>query len=140
AIQRIHSIFDSARKIAVNEELNAATREPAVRLLGRSGKSTADDQKMLLGLLEPRTPLPLQVAAVQTLARMRGPQVVTMLLRDWKQHSPTLRNAIFDALLTREEWIRQILSALEKSAVPAGDVPTLVRDRLLKNKNTELQG
>ncbi|MHB8520666.1 MAG: neutral/alkaline non-lysosomal ceramidase N-terminal domain-containing protein [Limisphaerales bacterium] len=139
AAQRIETAFGKARQLAANQTADPTVREPAVRLLARDDGAWADNLRVLDGLLQPSAPLALQNAAVQTLGRYRRPEIPQVLLAGWPRHSPALRNTILDVLLAREEWATRFLDALEKGTVPAGDVSTPIRNRLLKHAQEKIR-
>jgi putative membrane-bound dehydrogenase-like protein len=135
ALARIQLAFADARRIALNDSGDEATRIAAIGLLGRSSAQFDADLELLKKLLAPPTPSRLQSAAVAALGRSRSPKTPELLLADWPKHSPSLRNAILAALLARDEWIIRLLDALEKGTVASSELPMSNRQRLLKHKN-----
>jgi putative heme-binding domain-containing protein len=62
-----------------------------------------------------------------------------MLVRDWKRHSPQLRNAILDVLLSRSAWTGALLSSLEDGCVSPAEIDPARRQQLLKKRDPELR-
>ena len=58
----------------------------------------------IAGLLRPRVPVELQQGAVAALAKTADAKVPDLLVRDWKKHTPQVRTAILDALMSRPAW------------------------------------
>ena len=79
-------------------------------------------QDLLSGLLEPRQPPAIQLAALETVRRFRSPLVPTILLGAWPQLIPTLRARAVETLLSRPAWITVFLDAVEAGDVGRGDV------------------
>ena len=90
-----------------------------MRLLGRSTDKTESDMALLSRLLDPRQPPELQTAAVVALGRLRHDSVPGRLLVGWRSHSPALRGQILDVLLSRADWTKSLLAAVEDQQISA---------------------
>ncbi|MBU6399681.1 MAG: HEAT repeat domain-containing protein, partial [Verrucomicrobia bacterium] len=139
ALKRLESTWATARSVAVNPAAPEPERAAAVGFLGRDERRPPTNLEALGRLLEPPTPLPLQIAAVQALGRYRGPDIPGRLLAGWSRQSPALRNAILDTLLARGEWTAILLEAIARGDVPASDLLTPTRNRLLKHRDADLR-
>ena len=138
ALARIQQALAGARGIAQNTSADESARIAAIGLLGRSPEQFNADADLLRKLLAPPSPSRLQSAAVTALARTRNKNVPEVLLADWPQYSPSLRNAILGALLARDQWIVPLLDAIEKGTIAANELPLANRQRLLKHKNAAI--
>jgi len=140
-LTRLHPILEAARAVASDDAAREAERLAAVRLLGREPgtEAQAKDRQRLVGLLRPQVSGPLQQAAVTALGRSDDPQVPTVLIDGWKGHSPQLRNAILDTILSRDPWTKTLLFSLEDTCLPPSDVGTTYRRRLLSHRDADIK-
>jgi putative heme-binding domain-containing protein len=58
-----------------------------------------------------------------------------LLVRDWKTHSPQVRGAILDALLSRASWTSSLLAALEDGCVPPAEIDPARRQLLVSRRS-----
>jgi putative membrane-bound dehydrogenase-like protein len=133
-LRLIESVKRRACKLAVEPAAAEPLRLACIRLLGVWGHTIA--LEVLSSVLDPSTPLPLQLAAVDALARSREGDAGSLLLRCWPTLSPMVRGRVIDALLGREEWSRELLSEVERGQVSVGEVSLPQRQRLLAVKNS----
>jgi len=138
-IERLNLVFDWARKLSADTKASEASREPAIRLLGRQTGKEEADLKILGGLLEPSVSLRLQKAALAVLRRNRTAKVPELVMAHWTTMSPTLRQASLEMLLSREEWTKQLLAAMQSGSVNKNQLPLANRQLLLKSANKEIQ-
>jgi putative heme-binding domain-containing protein len=132
-------IFVAAREVAVDPKASAEDRASAIHLLGRGSDHQAEDAKVLTGFLSPQTAPELQTAAVSTLGRISEGSVPKLLLEGWKGYGPGLRSQILDVLLRREQWVKQLLDAIESKQILAIEIDAGRRQRLLQQKNAALR-
>jgi putative heme-binding domain-containing protein len=125
-------IWSAARKLIKDDSADEPSRLAAIRLLGHSAARNSSDRDSLIGILRPRSSLDLQQAAVAAVAGTNDPKVADLLVHDWKQHSPQVRAAILDALLSRSAWTSSLLSSLEDGCVPPAEIDPARRQRFLK--------
>src|SRR5258708_35097174 len=108
-------MLGAARKVVVSETADAAQKEAAVPLLGR-GPDAESDLPQLAGLLKPETNPRLQNAALAVLRRQRSSRVPALLLAECAHQSPSLRAQVIGVLLSRGEWIIDLLGAVKQGA------------------------
>ena len=111
-----------------------------IRLLGHAAERSTDDRDLLVGLLAPQVSVAVQQAAVAALGRTTDPKVADLLVRDWKRHSPQVRGAILDVLLSRTAWTSSLLSSLEDGCVPPAEIDPARRQRLLAHRDPAIRG
>jgi len=128
-------VWAAARKLVRNDSADGASRLAALRLLGHSAARNTGDRNLLIGMLRPQVPLDLQQAAVAALAGTTDSKVPDLLVHDWKKHSPQVRAAILDALLSRSAWTSALLSSLEDGCVPLAEIDPARRQRLLTRRD-----
>jgi putative heme-binding domain-containing protein len=132
-------LLDSARRLVSDDEADEAERIAAVSLLRHSAARNAGDYSRLVGLLRPRVPIALQQAAVAGLGHLNDPNLADFLLAGWRSYSPPVRGLILDTLLTRREWSRSLLNALESGRISAGEVDPARRQRLVTRREPGLR-
>jgi putative membrane-bound dehydrogenase-like protein len=132
---QMQPIFAAARETASDLQAPVDTRAAALVLLGNEPGRANEDVAFLASLLAPQSPVELQTAAVEVLARRAADQVPRLLLANWKQHSPALRQTILGTLLSRDNWMRALADALEAGDVPPADMDAATRQRLLTTWN-----
>lgn len=130
---RIQPMFDSARKLAADVSAKDSSRVVAIRLLGQDAGHEEADLELLGGLVRSGNPLAVQNAALEVLKHDGNPRVPQLLLADWRRHSPSLRGPIIEILLSREEFAKSLLAAVNSGLVQANEISTANRQRLLKH-------
>jgi putative heme-binding domain-containing protein len=133
---RFARVWDAARALASDDKADDADRLPAVRLLSYAAMRNASDRDRLVAILRPQVSVALQQAAVAALSRSDDPKIGEMLVRDWKAHSPQVRGAILDAVMSRANWTSSLLAALEDGCVPPAEIDPARRYSLLTRRNT----
>jgi putative heme-binding domain-containing protein len=121
---------------------NVRDRLVAVQLLPHAADMENNAGFMAKGceeLLIPQEDARVQAAVVAALAAMNHDNVPKALLKSWKSHSPALRSAIVDALLSRPAWTRELLTAIRNGNVRPTDISPAHRQRLLSLRNRELR-
>ncbi|OAI54894.1 hypothetical protein AYO44_14035 [Planctomycetaceae bacterium SCGC AG-212-F19] len=134
AIKRVATLFDTARATVADSKAARDDQLLAVRLLGRGLDRQAEDLAKLTDLLTPQTADDLQSAAVVALGKQRDAKVPALLLRGWKGYGPARRAQVLDVLLAREEWLQEVLGAIERKEVAAAEIDAVRRQRLLDHK------
>jgi putative membrane-bound dehydrogenase-like protein len=137
-LARVNLLFDWAGKIVLDSNAKETSREAAARLLGRQGERENQDLEMLAGLLDPATPGGLQKAALDSLKRNHNPQVAKLLLSRWSRLPFSLRSGVIEALLSRDDWTKQLLAALENGGVGRNELSLANRQALLKSGNKQV--
>ncbi len=139
AATRIPPMFAAARILAADKSAKESARVTAIRLLGHETGHQDEDLQLLGGLLAPGNSMPVQKAAVDRLKYEHSAQVPGLLLANWRQLSPSLRTPILEILLSREEFIPGLLTAVQKKTVSAGEITAAQRQRLLKDPNEAIR-
>lgn len=137
---RVSLVFDWAATLSADAKADESLRESAIRLLGRREGKEESDMKLLGDLLEPTISARLQKAAVAVLKRNRGEQVPGLVMAHWNTMSPSLRQLSIELLLSREDWTKQLLTAMQKGGtVSRNQLPLANRQVLLHSKNVDIQ-
>lgn len=138
-VEHLAGLFDSARKLTVDKSDPVDRRAAAARLLARGLDHQAEDTALLSSLLTPQTDETIQAAAIGALAKQPKPQTVQILLRPWKGYGLSLRARVLDALLSRPQWIAELLDAIERHELLPTDLDAARRQRLLQSKTAAVR-
>lgn len=141
-IEQFGGLFAQAREMATVQ--NIANRPPleslpTLRILGRGVTDQEADLARCGELLTPHLPVEIQRAALNALKRARGRQVADILVARWKECGPSLRPEVLNILFSRVEWIQALLTAVESTIIPAGQISTEQRQKMLAHSNTDIR-
>jgi putative membrane-bound dehydrogenase-like protein len=134
----VEPVVAHARTV-IEKEATEADLLAAIPLLGRDPATRADDLKRLAGLLTATRPAAVQSAAVAALARTSDKATPSALVGAFGSASPALRARILDALLSRSAWHAELLAAIEKGTIPAGQIDAARRQRLTGAPDAEIR-
>lgn len=112
-LEHLEALFDTARAIATDPEEKIERRATVARLLGSGLKEDARDLVVMASLLDPQTPVDSQLSVVGAMGRLSDDRVPALILGGWSAHTPILRKAILDVLLTRGAWAHALYKAIE---------------------------
>ncbi len=138
ALAATDELFVSARVLAVEAAAPAANRVAAVRVLGRARTKQDEDLALLAGLLEPRTPIEVQVAAVAALGRMNRPAVPEKVLAGWRGYGPAVRTAVIELLTSRTAWSHALLDRVEAEPAMRAQIDPAQQQRLTHHIDAKL--
>ena len=131
-------VFAEARRMATDADQPEEGKEAAIRLLGFRGDQE-QSQTVLVDLLKSPLSQRLQEATLASLRRNRNPQLLTGIWENWPRYAPSLRLALIDLLLSREEWASALLNEVEKGSVSLTEISPANRQRLLKHSKETIQ-
>lgn len=127
----IAELLVEARELAVNESASPEARVQAITLLGQGSKS--DVAPLLMGMLDPKEPQEVQLAAIRALVIQSQPELPQKLLAVYRGMTPALRAEVIHQLLSRGPWVATIVDAIEEGILTIGDVPFGRRAALLRH-------
>src|SRR5262249_34747787 len=136
---RLELIFEWATKLATDSAAKPAMREAAIRLIGRRPEHQAEELDLLARLLAPESPAQIQKAAIASLKRNRSPEVGRLLLSDWDRLPFSVRPGVIAVLLSRDEWTKNLLSAVTRGQVAPNELTLANRQLLLKSSDQEVR-
>ncbi|HXG10605.1 MAG TPA: PVC-type heme-binding CxxCH protein [Gemmataceae bacterium] len=113
-------LLRDARQTAADDKRTASARTAAIRTLGLA--DFAEVRELFGQLLQLRQPQPVQLAALETLARFDRAEVPALILEAWPTLSPQLRATAAETLFSRPAWVAAFLDAVEQGKVARGDV------------------
>ncbi len=132
AVKLVQKSLERARQVVSDEGSSIDIRLRAIPLLACERSQQAGDFVILGKLLQPNAPLPLQTAALERLGSLANDEIGGTVLANWRGYSPDVRNQALDLLLSRPAWRGQLLEAIDKKQVAAGDIDTKRRQVLLE--------
>lgn len=137
-VEGVRPLFDLARRRIGDGKETIPVRIQAVRLLGR-GPGVEKDRAALAGLLDVRTPVELQLAAIDALAALGGEDVPKRLLVGWRGHGPQQRRRILAVLLERTAWLEAVLKTVEKKEIQPVEIDLIQRRWLLEHPDRRVR-
>ena len=136
-LEKLHA---EARRIAASTDPRDAKWKAVAPLLLAQGLADDDaDLTLLTTLMTPEQPAEVQAAVVNALATSRQQKVAAVLLSGWAGYAPSLRNQVFSTLVSREEWVGQLLDRVEQGQLSAADFDAHCRSQLAALKNDGLR-
>jgi len=138
AIQRLDGLFAEARRITSSPTSIAASNSvltATFRILARDVTRKEQDLELLANFLQPQFPMATQRAALAGVRRTSEKHAAQLLLAGWKGSSPSLRPELLNALFTRQEWIQELLSALEQEQIAGNQIGPSDQQRLSTHKD-----
>lgn len=139
SLEALQGLFRQAREDVSDPAQPTALRVEATRLIGRAPGGSSGDPQQLADLLVLRTPVSLQLAIVNALARLAPPELPDLLLANWSQHGPKIRIRIVELLLGRKEWTLQLLEAVESGTVAMNELGAANRNQLTLHYSAEVR-
>jgi putative heme-binding domain-containing protein len=107
--------------------------------LARRTDQKEKDLRQLAALLLPQNPVALQQAALTRLGQEKGEAIAALLLDGWSNYGPALRNDLVTLLLTRKDWARKFLQAMELGHISAANLSAAQRQKLLKYSDESIR-
>jgi putative membrane-bound dehydrogenase-like protein len=132
-------LLDQCRIVAADSNAGEPDRIAAIGVLGRMPDQRGRDLTQLTQLLVPQNSAAIQSAALAGLGRISDDRVADIVISGWSTQSPTLKSQVLDLLLTRKDWQRKLVTALEKGQIPAAQIDAARRLRLLENRDTAIR-
>jgi putative heme-binding domain-containing protein len=136
---KVNAMLADARSAAANHESKQATRTAATVLLGREPRSRQQDIAVLGQLLSPQVPSQVQAAALTALARTGDDQVAGVSIAAWSGYTPALRTQALDLLMSRTNWQKMLLAAIEAGTLPAAELDASRRLRLVEHHDEAIR-
>jgi putative heme-binding domain-containing protein len=135
----LESLFTAARSVSLNSRSPEPDRLVAIRLLARGPTERDQDIARLGELLRPEVPNSLQEQALAGLRRGSGRAVAEAALAGWKGYGPGLRTEVLNLLLSRPEWTRELLAAMEREQIATAGIGTVHQQKLLTHPDESVR-
>lgn len=139
--QRVDSLIEGARRIALEPSAPEPARVAALRLMARdqNPENREKDIVALANLLTPQTPLPVQIAAVNHLGGFTDKNIAALLFENWARHGAAVRAEILEVAQSRLDWLHALLDEVESGDVPPADIDPATRQGLVVYPNKALR-
>ena len=132
---RVPALNQTALRDALDSRLPTARRTIAIRAL--SGGSVSLVGPVLRKILETHPEPQIQVAVVDSLAGLQGPDVGHMMLSYCNSLSPDARRRAVEGLASRREWFPLLVEALEQQQLHLSALEPGVRVRLFEGADSQ---
>lgn len=132
---RVPALKQRAVRDALDNRLPNGRRTIAIRAL--SGGAVSFVGPVLRKILDTHPESEIQVAVVDALARLDGPEVGHMLVSYCNSLEPNARRRAVDGLASRREWLPLLVEALEQRQVPMTALEPDVRVRLFEGADSQ---
>lgn len=119
-LQRRIATLQSLRQLRLSGESHDLLRETSLKL------ATHKEEQ-------------LAVEAIRASGEIGGPGVPEAFLKGWRKLSPARQRAAAEVLTSRREWAQELLAAIEKKALAAGDLPASVVRSLVTSRDIEIK-
>ena len=128
--------YATAAKVALDDGQEAPKRRGAVAML--AGAPYEVLAPTVQGLLDPRQPLDLQLAAVAALSLADEPEAGSLLLDGFNRYTPKVQDAVVEAVFSRRNRLPKLLDAVEKGTVPASALDPIRQLQLTESSDAEV--
>ena len=131
------------RHARIFAQINSAKQQPelargAIGLLAREERERSTDLELLKKLLAAPLAAEVHSAAMTAMSRSGGDSVAAVVLADWRNYPPALRQEILNMLLTRPRWAEVLLTAIGREVAPA-EVGSAQRQTLRTHSDPRLR-
>lgn len=111
----------------------------SIRLLGYTLNPMTLD--ILQSAIRPEASLEVQDAGVQALVNQQKKTSGEILVKkeNWRSFSPQIRSSVISAMVSHSIYLPILLEAIQKGVVPATDIPSITRQRLLSSKDIKIK-
>jgi putative membrane-bound dehydrogenase-like protein len=133
----LREIVQTAETIAKDANRSLDDRIRAV-VIAANGKS-ADVERLVLELVRPSQPQPVQSAGVRAAAQANSPSAWKSLFRQWVSHTASTREVMIAESLRSSAGIDALVSALEADILSAQELPASTRQVLGQTHNESLR-
>lgn len=138
-LQSANHVFATARRRVADEDAPVQIRVASATLLGWDQTSQSEDYERLTGMISPRAPVAVQMAAVRALQRIADDRTPAFLLNKWPSLTPDVRSAVLDSLTSRQPWALALLKGIEEGQIPAAHVDTSHRHTLSEHHDPDVR-
>jgi putative membrane-bound dehydrogenase-like protein len=134
-----NQLFKNAEQSITDPNATSDLRILALSVLPYNSIEKASNAELALQLLNPSNATELQLAAVESLARILESETPKTLLENWNVRSPTIRNKILGTLLTRTDWTIQLLKAAAQNPIISKSFSVAHKNQLSFNSDETIR-
>ncbi len=84
-------------------------------------------------------PQDLRLAAIRALSAHQRPEVPELLMKNWKAHTPPVRQAVLEAMLRHSDRVEYLLKEIEKGNVKPADLDAARTRQLVNHSKAEIR-
>ena len=132
----LEQLFAAATRTAADASAELHERRRALQVLANAPFDVLAE--IARDLLSVQTAPTLRAAAVEALRASTDVRVGKLLLDDWTEYTPAMREAVLRAVLSQENRWEALLDAVERKTVRVGEINASRRERLLLAQNPEI--
>ncbi len=138
ADRALERFIGTTAAFGAREDAPTAMRIAAAGVLGYTDFDRAG--AILVGMMDARQPIELQLEAVSALTRFSDPRAAHFLTgkKVWNRYTPRTKTAVISALVSKSEFIEVLLQAINDGVVKATDIPSVWRQRLMKHAKPDI--
>ncbi len=131
ADRMIRTHFEAALSAAADVAVSEKKRLAAIRLVRHA---TLDEvRETLANLIDPQQPQAVQLASIEALAGFDDSEIAPLFLESWGAQTPKVRGGVLSGVLSRPEWTRALLDAIESETVPVHQIDAKRRELLMNH-------
>lgn len=125
-LDTVHRVALERYAAAARREFEATTLPERIAMAGQvlAIAGNDSDAELLATALGPGQSVDAQANVLFALRRQRSRLAVDVILASWDQLTPVARQAAMDVLCSREEWVVELIAALESERVHFADLST----------------
>jgi putative membrane-bound dehydrogenase-like protein len=133
----VKAMFQSATTTLSNTASPLAEREAAVGLLAHADVDVA--KPVLVLLLQPQTPPPLQIAGVKALSHLNPAGMEQLLTAPWRGYTPTVRREVVDVLLRSASRMEFLMNSISEGKIQRSEIERDKKQLLLNHPNETIR-
>jgi len=137
--KHLDMIIASAQTGVDNDQLSTEERIAAIQVLGHLEQHRSRDIQLLSGLIGPLLPVETQLSSIDALVKTGVGKVPKLLMENWNNHTPRVRDHILSKLLSRTSWTEELLSQIEQNRIPIGVLSQTNKSQLQQHSNMKIR-
>lgn len=130
--------YDKAVAIVQNKKASPAEREELIVLLGEAPRSNSIP--VLLDLAAAKEPSTLRKAALISLQAYHEDRIGNAVVHLLPQCQGDVREVAMSLLVSRKNWSRQLIAAVDNGDLKSTDIPTTTVKKILLHRDDKLAG
>jgi putative membrane-bound dehydrogenase-like protein len=136
-LRELDQLLSKARALAASDQQPDAHRVLALQVLTQAQPGVVGP--LLLELLRPGQPAPVQTAAARSLAVVADRVLARRVLEQWNAYTIPTRRGILASLLRSAEPASAVVEAIEQEQLAAAELDAVARDALRRIPSPDLQ-
>ncbi len=135
-LQDVDRLLAEVSTLAGDPKAAPSERLQAVALLAHASWETTEPA---VGKLMQDASQDLRLAAIRALSAHQRPEVPELLMKNWKAHTPPVRQAVLEAMLRHPDRVEYLLKEIEKGNVKPGDLDAARTRQLTNHSRPEIR-